>query len=329
MLVYAIEEIAYMNPDNIEVESLESIDDLLAAMMSKSIELLNKNNFLNDYTPTIETSNRLRGKILIQKSYQNGSIAIDKIAYKYYKFNIDSYYNRIIKSATTVLLTYGTITNKSRRILNSLIEQFDRVSDIEVYEIDFQDIEYRELPFWYKPAMITSKLILDNLIGKDKAGEVMLYNLDDETRLCYIFERFVRNFYMEEYTGGVTTQPVYNTEVRNNELDMLVENNKVALVIDTKWYNSRNVKSNRVNNEREVWDYMTSYMENEEKEGRAISKEVHGVVLYGQTEANLDVLNRVQVRKDKYRIHEKTINLDQDFESIKNDLISLVDEFLV
>ena len=97
MLVYAIEEIAYMNPDNIEVESLESIDDLLAAMMSKSIELLNKNNFLNDYTPTIETSNRLRENINTEV-VSNGSIAIDKIAYKYYKFNIDSYYNRIIKS---------------------------------------------------------------------------------------------------------------------------------------------------------------------------------------------------------------------------------------
>jgi 5-methylcytosine-specific restriction enzyme subunit McrC len=330
MLTYAIDELAYMKIGDAEIDDCKTLDELLAALMIKAIELLYKNNYLNDYNRITGITDKVKGTILIDKTYNSGVIALGKVYCKYFVLNINSKPNIIIKSAITCLLRHGEISRERRFILNNIVEDLNNVADIDAMELDFEDLEYYLLPDWYKPAIVVSKLIVKNLLGMDKFGKVRLFVLDDEERLKYIFEEFVRNFYMQEYKDGKTTQPVYKvSETSKNKLDMLIENDKRALIIDTKWYQSKNIYNNRRANIREIIDYIISYKENEVD----TRKETFGVVLYARTNANANVLNEEELRslgKDygECLICERTLDLNQEFEDIKNDLKDLADEFL-
>ena len=333
MLIYAIDELEHMKIGRVDTEKCKSLDDLFASLMCKSIELLYENNYLSEYNKVKRNTDKPHGNILIQESYSSGSLASGKMSCEYFELNINSVCNIAIKSAINCLLIHGKNISKHRiGYLTTVIDDLHIVKDIEASDIDYDDIDYKDLPEWYKPAILVSKLIVNQLLSRDKNGASKLFRLEDTDRLKYIFEKFVRNFYRLEYTKGKTSHPVYKLSARQNRLDMLIENTSNALIIDTKWYESANYRSNRTNNEREVTDYIISYKEHESSTGLT-RKETFGVVLYARTDENEKVLIKEEVRSlgrdyGYCTICENTLNMDQDFNSIKNDLIDLANDLL-
>ena len=333
MLTYAIEGLKYMEPDDIQLETCETLDDLLAELMYKSMELLNKNRHLNDYNRVRMIKEKPRGNIMIEESYRTGAYAKGKLCCNYFELNINCIQNRIIKSTIINLLEYGKISVDSKRKLIDILDDMLNIDNLGITEIDFDDIDYYQLPDWYKPAIIVSKLILEELLGKDDEGNNRLYMLDERKRLSYIMETFVRRFYQTEYKKCITTKAEYEASGRKNELDALLESKTRALIIDTKWYESRGYRENRTSNERQMLDYIISFREHEVKEGDE-RKTLTGVILYGRTDENQNVLTEVRTRSlgEDYgdcKIYEKTLDLDQEFDEIKQDLVDLADEFLL
>lgn len=331
MLAYSVDELAFLGIDNIKLEDIDGFDDLLSNIMKKAVDFIVENDLMNGYSKISVSSNRIKGRIDIDKTIRSGRDNVGEIVCSFFEFNIDNYYNQIIKKVARLLNNYGNINNNSRAILTSIDETFIGVRDISLEDIDFVSIDYDELSYWYKPAIVASKIVMENLIGMDEDGEDLLYNLEDEDRLWRIFEKFTRNLYIEEFTGGKTTAPIYKTGFRENRLDILIECKDHAIVVDTKWYNSKNKSSNRVNNEREVLDYLVSYVENERTNGREITRKLVGVVLYAQTDVKLEWINRIQnrcIEEVNFIIKEDTINLNQNFECIKKDLLMMIDAII-
>ena len=335
MLAYSIEELAHLDINKIKLERIDSIDDLLVELMNKSIELLKENNFLNDYTRYTASSTQPRGRLMVADSHKNGDIQKGKIIHQYSKFTIDSYFNQIIKCATRKLYTKGNIGNRAKATLVNILDDLVEVTDIDVKEIDMADLDYNDLPVWYKPAIVTSKLIIDNLTGKDKAGEVYLYDLPDEERLHRIFEKFVRNYLKREYKRAHTTSPIYELKdgVRE-DLDILLEDDETAVIIDCKWYNKT---MNRKANRAQVQAYGDAYIEyhilkssgsgsDSEKEVND-GKKMYCTVLYAETIENKEIYKSGQKVNEKF-ILERTINLNQDFQGIKTDIVNIVDKIL-
>ena len=335
MLTYAIDELAYMKPDDSDIEKYKSLDDLLASLMCRSAELLYENNFLNDYNKIGRATDRPRGNILMQETYDTGAYAIGKIYCENFELNINSLANKVIKSAARCLMRQGKdLSIGSILGLRRLVDELNYVNSIEGTNLNIEDLEYVDLPDWYKPAVVVSKLILDELLGKDEDGISRLFRLNDNQRLKYIFEKFVRNFYRIEYRyKAKTTKPVYTLEGgRQHRLDILLESENKAVIIDTKWYEGI-AGSNRSGNISQVYDYIGSYKENESLRGMGKKRRTTGIVLYAMTEDNKSKLNRIERRtmgKDlgSFHIYEKTINLNQEFDGIKKDLIKLVDKHI-
>lgn len=338
MLVYAIKELEHLEPDEIDVESFTGVDDLLTAMMHKALDILNKHNYLNEYNKITVESDKPKGRLLIEESYRTGAIARGKLVHTKFEFNIDSLQNRIIKSAIAELMKNGTLGEYYRAINARTYESMTEIRDIKLSDVQFNKLDMTYIPVWYRPALAVSKLIQENLMGLDKSGYIRLYNLSNEDRLHYIFEEFVRNYYKEEYTQAKTTRPYYNHKGDVNKLDILMEKGNTAIIIDTKWYNSRNIQANRNANFREVMDYMILYLENLEITRGLMHddlKEINlsGLVLYGRTDLNCSVLNTTRPRNLRhdieYEITEHTIDLNTEFENIKRSLNSLADKYFL
>lgn len=335
MLTYAIDELSKMEVGNTSLEECKSLDDLLSALMCKAMELLDMNNYLSEYNKAKEITDRPHGNILMRESYSSGAYPKGKLYCEYFELSINSTANKIIKVAVSSLLRYGKGIKKERRaVLNNVIDDLSDVEDISITEADFDELDYEYLPEWYKPAIIVSKLIVKELLGNDRYGESRLFTLDDKDRLKYIFEKFVRNFYKQEYVRGITTEPKYKLHGgRRHILDMLIEGRTKVLVIDTKWYQGR-LGDNRSRNMSQVYDYIGSYKENEGLTEEKTKKVPYGVVLYAMNDINEYKLNRNEQREllgnhGKCLICERTIDLSKEFDEIKWDLIRLADTFLL
>ena len=322
MLIYTIEELKHVDMDN---KNCKSIDDLLASMICKSIELL----YQNDYTALQDTGENTK------ISGYSSKIALEsgKSHTEYNESNINSIHNIAIKSAVNCLITYGkNISKHHRAYLAKVIDDLEAVRDTEAIEIDYNDIDNDELTAWYKATILVSKIITAQLLGKDKSNSSRLFRLDDNERIKYILEEFIRNIYKTEYKDGETSSPIYKLYNRRNSLDIMIENKSTILIINTKWYESSKIKYTRANNEREVTEYITSRKEYETSAG-LISKETFGMILYNRTDGNEKVLNTDEVRSlgsdyGKCTICERTINLNQEFSDLKRDLINLANEFI-
>lgn len=335
MLTYAIDELSNMGIGDVEIEKCNSLDDLFATLMKKSIDLLYDNRYLNEYNKSIEITAKPHGKILINKSYNYGCYAKGKLCCEYSKLDMNNICNQIIKSAINILNTYGdNISKENIYYLNNVLDDLQIVDNIDIYDIDFSDIEYTELPDWYKPAIVTSRLIIEEMLCIDEDGDNRLFRLNSDKRLNRIFEKFVLNFYKLEYTNAKTDNPYYEIKGHGyNKLDILVEKSEKALIMDTKWYDSNISYSSRKANIREVLDYIVSYKENESSKHHDKRKETFGMLLYARTDENDELLNTMVVRSlgtdyGECLICEKTIDLNQDFDTIKSDLINLADEIL-
>lgn len=332
MLTYAVDEIPHMKIGDVDMEKCKSLDDLFAALLCKALDFLKSNKYISSYNKVRKSTDKPHGNILIQQSYNSGDIAYGKLCCEYFELNINSRYNIILKSTIECLIEYGKgISNKHLISLNQTLEELNTVKSVELMDIDFDSIDYKDITEWYKPAILVSKLIAKELLSKDKEGKSKLFRLDENDRLRYIFEKFVRNFYNIEYKNGITSHPVYEVaDSRKNNLDMLVECDSSAIIIDTKWYESKNYKNNRVNNIREVLDYAISYKEHETELGCTNRRLVYCILLYAKTGENSNILTRREVRSfgndyGECEISEKTIDLNQEFTQIKTDLIRLID----
>lgn len=339
MIAYAIDELAYMDLDDIDFEEYKSLNDLIAELMIKAVELLNENAYLHDYNKTKIDTDKIKGRILIEDSYRRGVIALGKLCCEYFKFDVNSIYNKIIKTALKHILTRDDIADERLIKINSIINEMYGIDTLEPYNIDFRDIDYKSLPGWYKPAIVVSKLVIDEIIGLDEEGNRRLYELSDNTRLRYIFEKFVRNFYMNEYKRGRTTNPSIpirgSSRKRKRILDALIETDTRALIINAKWYDSEKSYTSRNENMAVMLDCCIGYSQ---LEGKG-NVEVAGVVLYAKNNSDKCDFDDKEERKvgvdiegeshnKVFMIYDKTIDLCKDFEDIKRDLIKKADAML-
>lgn len=329
MLAYAVEELARAKIGNIDFESCKSLDDLLAALMCNAIQLLNSNNYLSEYNNVRDITDKPQGNILINESYDTGEYAHGRLVCEYFKLNINSIQNRVIKSAIQYLAIYGKGISKVRKAkLLQAIEDLHDVDVIDREDIDLSEVSYEDLPDWYRPAIVVSRMIIEEMISTNRDGNGRAIKLDDVTRLKYIFEKFVRNFYIKEYNKARTTRPVYKVSGSGpNKLDMLLENDSTALIIDTKWYERESYS--RKANERQALDYAISYREHERN---GVRRRVEYIVLYATSIADYNETHGRSVKRDigndygVLNIYEMGLNINQDFEQIKSDLISMADK---
>ena len=334
MLCYAVDELQHMKISDTDAENISSSIGLLAELLLRSLDLWVKNNPLREYKEVSFDTDKPVGKINIYESYRSGIIYSGELNCIQYRLDIDTVQNQIIKLALRILLRFrGDLSDVKIRQLNYYYKQLDTISDLTINQYRLSKISYRTMPSYYKPALAASGIIIDLMIAYNKDGTSRLYDLDDVERYKYIFEKFVRNFYIKEYHkyGVVVKHPSYDVSENKDRsvmdnLDVLLINENNALIIDTKWYTKTRPGSE---NRNQISMYMYDVFNNEHSGGKY---NISGIVLYAKThddrifaygwDANMKDVTR------KFIARQDVIDMTQDFDTIKQSLIDLADNYM-
>lgn len=329
MICYCVEELEYFDDSEIDYEKVTGTHDLLAQLLVNSFEKILINGYTNRYTGEEIITDKPYGIINIEKSYQTGEYGQGRLICEISKYNENNYENQIIKAAFNLLLDANEkldspISDDLNVKLNRYRNKLNNVDNIKMTKEKVDKINIKQVERWYRPAIAVSKLIINDYIALDKDSETCLLHLNDQTRLCRIWEKFIRNYIKVEYeykqSGIEVTRPVYQFRGKPRIFDMLVTNNcnNRALIIDTKWYEQGNTSTR---NDDQINTYCTLLKRDKNY------LNVTGCLVYGYDEDST-LVDYLEPDIDDWALATHKININQDFDKIKSDISNMVDEYI-
>lgn len=333
MLCYCVDEIEHFKNACIDYEELNGTNDLLAALLCNSFELLYKNGYIKEYNKEQIITGKPRGRVNIPKSIGKGSIGSAKLVCDVNNIGIDSELNRIIKASFSILIESDKLVDDKidRNLMTKLHryrEMLDNVSDIEISLREFYSIT--EMPEWYRPIFAVCKLIWNDWIAFDSDGNHRLLELNDMSRLCYIWQKYLLHFSQKYFNQLIVSNPTYidgwkidkngDKQPRQRHLDLLINDkyNKRAVIADAKYYNSGGGDS--VSNRDQVNTYCDIFYNNH------MDYKITGLLLIAS-----DKYTRHIGGKDGnngIEINSYTININQDKEAMEKDIIDIIKSYL-
>lgn len=323
MISYCVDELRYFEDGLIDVEDLNNTNELLATMLINSFEIIYRNGYIKKYKRETIITDKPHGKINIAKSLQLGVYNKGKLVCEVDTLNINNKLNQVIKLAFSLLInsnkvTEDTISNELMTKLYKCREKLREVQNIQVVPELLQNMN--DIPEWYKPIYAVCKLIINDWLALDKTGDTRLLELNNRKRLWYIWEKFVRNLIEKEITPNhIVEKPSYKMSAKKSiNPDILIHKEEYvkAIVADCKWY--------------EKTDIINANMQQVIAYGEIISdiykdKETTSLLLYASdTETHLSDFRDKNDCKGRFSVEEWQINVNQDFESIKQDIKNII-----
>ena len=315
---------------NIDAEEHTDLQNLSAKILNNGLNHLFKKGLTRDYRSKNEDIKSVKGKINFNTTIKKSLLMNGKVNCEFDEFDEDNIQNQIIKATITKLIKAENIDqgNKTNLIKHKL--RFSGVSDIRLQHSHFSGIRFNANNSFYDFLIRICKLIFESIIpseepGKFKFKEPLDFDTDEKRRK--LFEDFVREFYkIEQNEFSVESKKLTwgFEEITNDSdafvpemiTDMTLSNENRKIIIDTKFTNA--LRSDHYGGQqgkiKEGHLYQIyAYMNNTEV---TANQSLEGMLLYPSIDGDVDH----QFRKDGNKISVKTINLNQDFESIKNDL---------
>lgn len=322
MLCYCVDELAYFNDAYIDYEELNGTHDLLAALLCNSFELLYKNGYIKEYNKEQIITSKPRGRVNIPKSIEKGSIGSAKLVCNVSNIGIDSELNRIIKASFSILIESNKLVDDkiNKNLMAKLYryrEMLDNVSDIEISLRELYSIT--ELPEWYRPIFTVCKLIWNDWIAFDKEGNHRLLELNDNKRLCYIWQKYLLEFCKREYSKYKVHNPVFGEGRHQWRTDLIIENkrNKFALIADAKWYEASDMSTDNIN---QVNAYESKYIH------KCPEYSTVGLVVYASSDKT--TIFEPEMMDNGKTVTEVLININQNKELLERDIKNIINKYL-
>ena len=329
MLSYAFQVLNEKGYKNIETEQFDNVAELCAAILSKGVALQLKRGLRREYIEKTEPLSSPRGRIEISESIKTRSMLKKQLVCSYDDFSENSYMNQIIKT-TMELLLHADIAKARKKELRKLLVFFSNVDLLDVHTINWK-IQYNRNNQAYRMLISICYLVIKGLLQTNSDGTTSLMDFMDEQRMCRLYEKFILEYYRKEFPqlsvsasqipwvldeGIGKMLPIMQTDI------MLTKGNTV-LIIDAKYY-SRTMQTQygaRTLHSGNLYQIFT-YVKNKDKEFGGKDHEVSGMLLYARTDEKIQPDN--VYRMSGNQISVKTLDLNQDFSGIKNQLNTIV-----
>ena len=302
MLIYDIKSLDKLNFEDINSENIQSIKDILAELLLKSLDLIRPTGFYREHTAEEVLNNKPTSMINIKKSIETSELFSGNMYSTKFNFGVDNTYNQIIKTALGVILGFdqkyiqiisenqeftgdtSKITNEQteialinyyKQLINSGVQSLDKP-----YELDLQ--LYSRAPKYYRYCLSASHLVLKLLLAKDELGTHLLVSTKSKLVLRYIFQNFLLNFYNDQLNKEGIGEAIQlnfkmdrgeTSRYRKNYTDTVILLADTFVVLDAKWYEGKYL--NKANNIRQVIDYGISILDAIQLEGN-IGGRVYG-----------------------------------------------------
>lgn len=331
MVLYAWDKINNKNfIANRGIEDINDINDVVIDLFLLEIGRISKKGLYGEYIDNNYDTEFIKGKINVRESIY---LIDPKINCRYDKFSKNNRMNQILKSVLNRLYFMKEINGNFKKQIRALLLEFnDEIKDILLDEKQFKAISYNRLNQDYRFSIELGYLIYKNSIPSEKDNIYKFIEIDqDEESMSTIFEEFMRNFY-KRHTDYIIRRRIYNWDLEpldnsnmgfipRMETDIEIETLKEKIIIDCKYY--RNAFITRYDSKKFISTHVyqiTAYLRKNINLNEG--KRLRGILIYPSNDYEF---HERFISKEGYTIEFKTINLNNNWDEIENELLSIID----
>lgn len=339
MLAYAWDIPPTWEKRMVDRSDYESLWELLAQLLIVSTEGIFKRGLARDYVTMEEKIPGVKGRLDVGMSIRTFALQHAKTVCRYDEFQPDIRINQGIKATIYRMLRSSGINlqSKTRSDLKHIYQRFGEITLIEsnieryLYGVRLQ----RHQLHYHFPVEIC-KFILNNTVFNEDKGKFEFMDFErDHQKMSALFEKFIFNYfrrhrkdwkvrreiiYWSVGSGGTGTQ--FLPEMKT---DITMEKPDRKLVIDTKFYEepmkSRYVGSPEKYISANLYQLNAYLTHLAQSNSHPCNSNAEGMLLYPV----LQPIPRLDVEMLGHRIRVESIDLNQEWRTIGEDLVRLVE----
>ena len=332
VLAYAFQVLQAGGYKDIKVEKFEHLHNLLAAILAKGIANQIKRGLGREYLATVDMLNSPRGKIDISASIKMENYLKKRLVCHYDEYSKNTYMNQVLKTIASILLRSNDVRMEQKKALQRVLLFFHEVDLLNPKMIQWSNIKYHRNNATYRMLIEICKMVQESLLPTVQEGTRRLKQFEEEY-MPRLFEKFVLEYYRKHYPNIDASSTWIKWSIDDGDdkyfptmkTDITLEYNGKTLIIDTKYY-SNILRDNSLYDKRTIHTgnmyQIFSYVKN--KAAQSIN-EVSGLLLYAKTDEETfpDSSNKIIGN----RISVKTLDLNQDFPSIQEQLNNIMTDW--
>lgn len=330
MLAYAFQELRQNNYEEIEGESFDDIYDLFAEILCRGISYQLKQGLYREYVSHNESLLTVRGKINMSETIRNKMRNNQQINCDYDMLTENNIYNQILVATTHILLKHSDVKKETKMRLKKLMLFFQNVGVIDIHTIHWDRLRFDRNNRNYRMLLYICYFIVREWLFTTENGNFKMQAFSDD-HLCRLFEKFVLEYYKKHHPEfkpeakqiewNIIKEQTNTSVLPIMQTDILLTIGERTLIIDTKYYSKilqqqYGKETIRNNNLYQISTYVNEY----DKEHR---HNVDGMLLYAKTK-NDDFDDATIKHRDGYSLFVRTLDLNTNFEEIKNRLESYI-----
>jgi len=331
LLCYAWDKLEEKNIVEVKEEDHTDLLNLFAKVLVNGMNHLIKKGLDRNYVDIKEDSKCIKGKIDFNETLKRNLLIRSEINCQFDDFSYNILHNRIIKTVIGDLIRSDELDQELKEELNIIFRLLKEIDEIKLSSKIFKTVKLNRNNYFYDFLIKICRLIYDNYLITEETGSGKFKDFTrDEAKMGSLFESFVRNFYRREQEEfSVTRERIkWNIEAEEEkdmrympqmETDISLRSKSKKLIIDTKYYKEA-LKGRYEDKIISVNLYqMFAYLKNIENKG-GLDKDCTGMLLYPTVKKDLDL----RYNLPNHNLQIKTINLNQEWKKIHQDLLSLI-----
>ena len=334
LLCYAWDKLEEGSLVGVNAEDATGVLDLLGKVLTNGTTHLLKKGLDRGYVLMEEELRGLKGKVLLGPSVRRKLLQNAKALCAFDDLNYDILHNQVIKTTIGRLIRTKGLDKEIEKEMVRVYRRMPKIQEIDIELRHFTKIRLTRNNLFYDFLLRVCRLIHENLLPDEKTGEYIFRDfVRDEHRMSLLFEAFVRNFYRREAKGFKVYREDIRWEIeREGENDSFLpmmqtdtcledKRRKKKIIIETKfkrevlsgYWGGRKVHSDNLYQ-------LFAYLRNIEAQG-GINRLCDGILLYASPGEAVDF----SFSLPGHRLRVKTLDLNQHWPDIHNDLLSLID----
>ncbi len=332
MLAYSYKILKTEGYSYLESEDFENSQDLLATVLANGVNQQVKRGLDKQYIDSNEILKSPKGKINFSKSIKLNTFINYEVFCEIDRFFEDTMLNQILKT-TIFNLSRSNDVKRSKGELKKLLFYFNNVKQINLHNLDWSNIQYDRNNKTYELLICICYLAYEELFLLESdvhEGGVKIKKIHDSKAMAKLYEKFLLEYYRKHFPHfkPSATTINWNTKDFNDEYlpnmytDVVLQYNNKKLVIDAKYYKDTlkaRYKKKRINSENLYQIF--AYVKNLDTENQGY---ISGLLLYAKSDDDVDKTYII----DKNTISVKTLDLDQDFKYICQELDNIISIWL-
>jgi len=286
-----------------------------------------------DYISVEENANVIKGKIDINSTIKKNTLVNKKIAVVYDEFSENILLNQIIKATLVYLSRSNKISRKKRRLFYGLLPYFTEVSDVALDLKLWKNVRYNRQNIRYQFIVDVCRYLYEQLLFDESSTSQMMKEVQDEQRLSSLYEKFIFAFLKRETKYNVSRPQIqwsvddgFTEALPIMQTDLVLKKDKKTLIMDAKFYTENMIArfeggaaKQRSGNLYQIFSYVNNWREEPDEM-------VAGMLLYAKTTAMNQPNHTYHIKGNQ--VFVVSLDLQQDFSGIKEDLLACVNKFL-